>query len=256
VYLQLAAAWPFQVRRKDFGALLTRLESAQQEITQAGPAGQKAQEVALRELKLSIGELKWDKMSRKWRAVAWGRLCSTFVKRLEPLLAERARISRSEELAASKHERVRRAWQESGARRRTEKIVAFWRHNQRSRQIRKVAPLQMRRVRVVAGPRIRRVSVALPCGTSTYLTAEDRRLQHVRAQQRRSRRRMRLLEIRMQWARRQEEKIAASEDLWQFAQEDEGSRRPDRDLSAWPKLARREREHLAHEVESFAKISR
>jgi hypothetical protein len=171
-------------------------------------------------------------------------------------LAERARIARSEALAACKHERVRRAWQEWRARRRAQKIVAFWQRNQRTPQIRKAAPLQIRRVRVVAGPRLRRVSVALPPGTSTYLTPEDRRLRHVRAQQRRSRRRMRLLEIRMQWARRQEEKIAASEDLWQFAQEDEVPRRTDRDLSAWPRLARREREQLAQEVESFAKISR
>jgi hypothetical protein len=60
----------------------------------------------------------------------------------------------------------------------------------------------------------------------------------------------------MQWARRQQENSAASEDLWQFAEEDERPRAPDRDLSAWPRLARREREQLAQEVESFARVSR
>jgi len=249
VYLQLTAAWPFQVRRRDFGALLTRLESVQQEITQAGPAGQKAQDVALGEVKASISELRWDSMSRKWRAVAWCRLCSTFVKRLEPLLAKRARISRSEELTAGRRERMCRARQERKARKRAHKTVAPWRQNQRARQIRKVAPLVTRRVRVVAGPRLRRVPVDGP-------TPAERTLRHIRVQRRRSQRRARLLEIRMQWARKRDDEIAASEDLWQFAHEDESSRRPDRDLSAWPRLAQRQREQLAEEVDAFGRVPR
>ena len=245
MYLCLAATWPFQVSRRDFGALLPRLESAEREITQAGPAGQRALEVALRELKTSIGELQWEKMSRKWRAFAWGRLCSTFVKRLEPLLAERARIARSKELAAVKFEQVRLARQKQKA--------------GKTRRLRKVAPLQIRGVRVVAGPRLRRVPVATPPSTSTYLTDDDRQLRHlrrIRAQRRRSQRRAHWLRIRMEWARKVDEKNAASADLWQFAQEDDGSRRPGRDLSAWPRLAQREREQLAQEVEDFARVSR
>jgi hypothetical protein len=206
--------------------------------------------VALRELKSNVGELQWEKMSRKWRAVAWGRLCSTFVKRLEPLVAERARIARSKEL------RLRLAWQEWRARRKAHKTIAFWRRNRRTRRLRKVAPLQTRRVRVVAGPRLKLVPVT---GTSPYLTAADRQfrhIRHIRSQRRRSQRRARLLEIRMQWARRREERSAARDDLWQFAQEDESPTKPDRDLFAWPRLAQREREQLAQEVESFARISR
>jgi hypothetical protein len=260
VYRHLAATWPFQVRRRDLGALLPRLEAAEQEIAQAGPAGQRAQEVALRELKTSIGEIQWEKMSRKWRAVAWGRLCSTFVKRLEPLLAERARIARSEELAAGKLERIRLAREEQKARKRAYKMIEFWRRNPRTRQLRKVAPpLQIRRVRVLAGPRLRRVPVATSPSTSTYLTADDkqlRHLRHIRAQRRRSQRRAHLLSIRMEWARKMDEETAASADLWQFAREDDGSRRPGRDLSAWPRLAQREREQLAQEVEEFVKVSR
>jgi hypothetical protein len=53
-----------------------------------------------------------------------------------------------------------------------------------------------------------------------------------------------------------DEETAASADLWQFAREDDGSRRPGRDLSAWPRLAQREREQLAQEVEEFVKVSR
>jgi hypothetical protein len=203
-------------------------------------------------------------MSRKWRAVAWGRLCSTFVKRLEPLLAKRARTARSEErskeLDAEQRGRMRTARQDWKARKRAHKAVAVLRRNPRTRRIRKVVSLlPLRHVRAAAGPRLIRVPVELPPGTRTYLTAEDRHrrhIRHVRAQRRRSERRMRLLEIRMQWARRQQENSAASEDLWQFAQEDESPRAPDRDLSAWPRLARRDREQLAQEVESFARISR
>jgi hypothetical protein len=250
VYLCLAATWPFQVSRRDFGALLPRLESAEREITQAGPAGQRAQEVALRELKTSIGELQWENMSRKWRAVAWGRLCSTFVKRLEPLLAERARIARS---------KVRLARQKQKAGKRADKNRDLWRLDRTTRRLRKVAPLQMRRIRVVAGPRLRRVPFATPPSASTYLTDDDRQLRHlrhIRAQRRRSQRRAHLLRIRMEWARKVDEKNAASADLWQFAQEDDGSRRPGRDLSAWPRLAQREREQLAQEVEDFVRVSR
>lgn len=263
VYRHLAATWPFQVRRRDFGALLPRLEAAEREITQAGSAGQRAQEVALRELKTSIGEIQWETMSRKWRAVAWGRLCSTFVKRLEPLLAERARIARSEGLAAATLERIRLARQEQKARKRAYKMIEFWRRNPRTPRFRKVAPpLQIRRVRVVAGPRLRRVPVATPPSTSTYLTADDkqlrhlRHLRHIRAQRRRSQRRAHLLSIRMEWARKMDEQTAASADLWQFSHEDDGSRRPGRDLSAWPRLAQRERNQLAQEVEEFVKVSR
>jgi len=267
VYLCLAATWPFQVSRRDFGALLPRLESAEREITQAGPAGQRALEVALRELKTSIGELQWEKMSRKWRAFAWGRLCSTFVKRLEPLLAERARIARSKELAAVKFEQVRLARQKQKVRSKELAAVKFEqvrlaRQKQKAgktRRLRKVAPLQIRGVRVVAGPRLRRVPVATPPSTSTYLTDDDRQLRHlrrIRAQRRRSQRRAHWLRIRMEWARKVDEKNAASADLWQFAQEDDGSRRPGRDLSAWPRLAQREREQLAQEVEDFARVSR
>jgi hypothetical protein len=259
VYLCLAATWPFQVRRRDFGALLPRLEAAEQGITQAGRAGQRAQEVALRELKTSIGELQWEKMSRKQRAVAWCRLCSTFVERLEPLLAERARIARSEELAAGQAEHVRLARQERKADKRADKIPDSWRRDRRTRLVRKVALLRLRRVRVVAGPRLRRVPVATPPSTSTYLTADDRELRHlrhVRAQRRRSQRRAHLLSIRMEWARKVDEETAASADLWQFAHEDDGSRRPGRNLSAWPRLARRESEQLAQEIEEFVKVSR
>lgn len=225
----------------------------EQGIKEAGPAGQKAQDVALRELRSSISAMKWAEMSRKWRAIAWGRLCSTFVKRLEPLLAEADRIARSRKLDASKRERRRLARQVLRSSRR----AAVRPRNRISRGVRKANPLRVRRVRVVPGLRIKLVLVGTRAlATSTYPTAAERRLQHIRSQRRRSQRRAWLRGVRMAWARRREEKIAASDDLWQFSHEDHSSQRPDRDLYAWPRLARKEREQLAYEVEEFAKISR
>jgi len=252
VYRHLTTVWPFQVRRQDLGGLLPRLDRVEREIKEAGLAGQQAQEAALKELGTSIGDLQWGKMSRKWRAIAWQRLCSTFVKRLEPLLAERARIARSEQLDAIR-EGTRAAGQSTISSRRA---AGRWR-NRISRKVRKIDFPRPRRVRVAPGLRIRRTTVETqaPC-TSVYPTAAERRLLHIRSQQRRSKRRAWLHGIRMEWARRREEKSAASNYLWQFSHEDDRLRRPDRDLFAWPRLARKEREQLAREVDGFARISR
>jgi hypothetical protein len=197
--------------------------------------------------------MQWEKMSRKWRAVAWGRLCSTYVKRLEPLLAKCARKARSKQLAASECKARRLALQQL----RSTGTASVQRRGRISRKVCEVAPLRLRRVSAVSSPRIRRLSVATHApGTNAYPTEADRRLRHIRSQRRRSQRRAQLLGIRMEWARRRDEKTAASDDLWQFATEDDSPRKSDRDLSAWPRLDRREREQLAHEVESFAKTSR
>lgn len=92
-----------------------------------------------------------------------------------------------------------------------------------------------------------------PNAKKTYLTPAERRRRHVDRQTLRSQRRMRMFSARMAWIRRTQERESAGVDLWQHAQADASD---SRDLWAWPRLAKRERERLAQDVEAFLRGSR
>jgi hypothetical protein len=81
----------------------------------------------------------------------------------------------------------------------------------------------------------------------------ERTQQHTKRQELRSQRRMRLLSIRMAWYRQSQEKTSIGDDLWQRAQEEQHSAPRKDDLWAWPRLAQRQRELLADEVEAFVR---
>ncbi|KAM0720008.1 hypothetical protein Q7P37_004143 [Cladosporium fusiforme] len=91
----------------------------------------------------------------------------------------------------------------------------------------------------------------------TYLTPAERRQRHVDRQKLRSQRRARLFSSRMEWARRRGERDSAGADLWQQAQMDHSlSDSRDHDFSAWPRLAKKQSDKLAQEVEAFVHGSR
>ena len=81
----------------------------------------------------------------------------------------------------------------------------------------------------------------------------ERTQQHTKRQQLRSKRRMQLMCMRMEWNRQQQEKTEAGDDLWQQAQESQhGNLQQD---NAWP-MAKWQREQLADEVQAFVRGKR
>lgn len=81
----------------------------------------------------------------------------------------------------------------------------------------------------------------------------ERTQQHTKRQELRSLQRMRLFSMREAWQRRSEEKSSIGDDLWQHSQEDQHSASHKDDLWAWPRLAQRQRDLLANEVEAFVR---
>jgi hypothetical protein len=81
----------------------------------------------------------------------------------------------------------------------------------------------------------------------------ERTQQHTKRQQLRSQRRMKLMCTRMEWHRQTREKTVAGDELWQQAQETQHPGTQPDDVWAWPRLAQREQERLANEVQAFIK---
>lgn len=81
----------------------------------------------------------------------------------------------------------------------------------------------------------------------------ERTQQHTKRQELRSRRRMQLMCMRMEWNRQQGEKTVAGDELWQQAQESQYGN--SQQGNAWP-LARWQREQLANEIQAFVRGKR
>jgi hypothetical protein len=81
----------------------------------------------------------------------------------------------------------------------------------------------------------------------------ERTQQHTKRQELRSKQRIRLLSMREAWHRRSQEEASIGDDLWQHSQEDQHSAHRKDDLWAWPRLAQRQRDLLADEVEAFVR---
>jgi hypothetical protein len=104
-------------------------------------------------------------------------------------------------------------------------------------------PLRIRRLGINEAVEKKRLEARLAVIT-------ERTQQHTKRQQLRSKRRMQLMCMRMERNRQEAEKTAASDELWQQAQEPHhgGSQQG----NAWP-LARWQREQLADEVQAFVR---
>jgi hypothetical protein len=81
----------------------------------------------------------------------------------------------------------------------------------------------------------------------------ERTQQHINRQELRSKQRMRLFSKREAWLRQSQEKSSIGDVLWQNSQEDQHSAPRKDDLWAWPRLAQRQRDLLADEVEAFVR---
>jgi hypothetical protein len=81
----------------------------------------------------------------------------------------------------------------------------------------------------------------------------ERTQQHINRQELRSKQRMRLFSMREAWLRQSQEKASIGDDLWQNSQEDQHSAPRKDDMWAWPRLAQRQRDLLADEVEAFVR---
>lgn len=67
---------------------------------------------------------------------------------------------------------------------------------------------------------------------------------------------MQALAMRMTWLRRSQDIANESDDIWSLAQEREMPVPSKEDLMAWPRLAQRQRELLADNVQAFVRGNR
>jgi hypothetical protein len=131
-------------------------------------------------------------------------------------------------------------------------------HSGRSRRSQRptVRPVVSRKVRKVR--RVTSDSTSIDLHTRSIENdapeaAQERKKQHIKRQELRSRRRMQLFCARTEWLRHTQERAAAGDDLWQRVQDEEHAVARKDDLWAWPRLAERQREHLADEVQAFVR---
>lgn len=134
-------------------------------------------------------------------------------------------------------------------------------HVKISRRVRRVAfdsPSKQPRVREPqqATLRIRRMEVSKATELERLASITSRTEQHMKRQELRSQRRMHRLNTRKAWQRRQELNTNASDHLWELVQEVTSPRPVMEDLFAWPRLAQRQRERLADDVQAIVKGSR
>lgn len=215
--------------------MLHRYSDAQKKLAEQGFAGQRIHAIVLNDLVSRVERIPWAEQSRTQRKRTWIRQCLIAVKQLEALLSE-----------LPKRQKVQ--WN--------------------SRRVRKVEVESLSKKRRVQGnpnPRVRRTLVTtLRIRRTTSKAAEERRLasitskthQHMKRQELRSRRRMHALALRMTWLRRSQDIANASDDIWSLAQERESPVPSKEDLMAWPRLAQRQRELLADNVQAFVRGNR
>jgi hypothetical protein len=119
--------------------------------------------------------------------------------------------------------------------------------------VRKTTSQEVRRVLGRPASRLLLMRSSEVADQEYFAKITERTQQHTKRQDLRSQRRMRLLSVRMAWHRQSQEKTSIGDDLWQRAQEEQDSAPRKDDLWAWPRLAQRQRELLADEVEAFVR---
>lgn len=246
--------------------LLTRYDAAQATMSKTGLAGQQAHEAVMRQLTSRTCKIPWAELSRTQRKTQWVHCCSVFVKCLERLLkrAEKINALAAKEKAAIKLNRLARKRRLGKARHwRARVCVAIPRALAEpvARKVRKFLidtpapkrPVLRTRSRSRLVHYVAEVSEAIE--ERRRAIATERRQRHIDFQELRSQRRARLFRMRVIWLRHTEERTAASDDLWQHAQEEEEDNGASlaQDLGAWPRLEKRQRERLAEEVEAFVR---
>lgn len=101
--------------------------------------------------------------------------------------------------------------------------------------------------------RIRHVEVSKVAEQDRLARITERTQAHTARQKLRSQRRARLLCTRMARGRLSQEKNFIGDDLWQHAQKEQNSTPGKDDLWAWPRLAQKQSELLANEVQAFVR---
>ena len=256
-----------------------RYSVAHQRILKAGFTNQQMTDAVVGELKPGIESTEWAVLSRSQRKREWLRLCLIVVKRAERLLVElksERRIEEEEALGFTNTTRLQRSLSPSPPRTSMSKKVRkikvgppsadsrIRRRKQLSFRVRRLrisAAVQQKHlaVRAIEQPifRFRRLSIDDAVGKrrlATRLAAiTERTQQHTERQRLRSQRRMKLLCTRMEWHRQYQEKTVAGDDLWGQAQEAQHSSPQQEDVWAWPRLAQRQRDLLANEVQAFVR---
>jgi hypothetical protein len=309
-YRALAATWPFQVRRHEFGSLIGRYSVAHERIIKTGFIGQQVIGAVSSELKPKIESINWANLSRSQRKTEWLRLCLSAVRRLERLLVELKTERRTEQEASYSLDTI--ASQQSpsslpASSKATSHVddSRMERQNRRNRARRLAASaskmgtavprkgrkatadlpsvnphsseqgrpaFRIRRLRISEAVeqkhlvardseqpalRIRRLGINEAVDKkrreARLAAITERTQQHTKRQQLRSKRRMQLMCMRMEWNRQQQEKTEAGDDLWQQAQKPQhGSSQQG---NAWP-MAKWQREQLADEVQAFVRGKR
>lgn len=101
--------------------------------------------------------------------------------------------------------------------------------------------------------RIRHLEVSRVAEQNRLARITERTQAHTARQKLRSQRRARLLCTKMARVRLSQEKNSIGNDLWQHAQEEQNSTPGNDDLWAWPRLAQKQSELLADEVQAFVR---